>query len=150
MTTTNESAGLNIALAQINFLVGNIATNIDNIVQSATYARDELKADLIVFPELIVTGYPAEDLLLRKDFIEAANNAIHELAERVNGIALVVGFPNWLTASYTTAPSYYVTALPWLATVNRLYPITACLTSAAISLLVRSPACLNSKAFLSA
>ncbi|MBM4208001.1 MAG: NAD+ synthase [Gammaproteobacteria bacterium] len=93
MTTNNESTGLNIALAQINFLVGNIAANVNSIVQSATYARDALKANLIVFPELIVTGYPAEDLLLRKDFIEEANNAIHQIAESINDIALVVGFP---------------------------------------------------------
>jgi NAD+ synthase (glutamine-hydrolysing) len=84
---------LKIALAQINFQVGNITANVAAIIKAATTARDDLEADLIVFPELIVTGYPAEDLLLRKDFIEEANNAIHTLAETVSGIALVVGFP---------------------------------------------------------
>jgi NAD+ synthase (glutamine-hydrolysing) len=93
MVGNNSSAQLKIALAQINFLVGNIKANVDNITKAANYARDELGADIIVFPELIVTGYPAEDLLLRKDFIEAANNAIHEIAESVNDIALVIGFP---------------------------------------------------------
>ena len=84
---------LKIALAQTNFLVGNIAANIDNIIEVANHARDALKADLVVFPELSITGYPAEDLLLRKDFIESANNAIYQLAERISGIAVVVGFP---------------------------------------------------------
>jgi len=84
---------LKIALAQINFLVGNIAANIDNIVDAAVYARDQLNADMIVFPELTITGYPAEDLLLRADFITAANNAVYQLADRVADIALVVGFP---------------------------------------------------------
>ncbi len=84
---------LKIALAQINFLVGNIAANIDNIIKAASFARDELGAELIVFPELIVTGYPAEDLLFRADFIEEANNAIHHIAENVSDIALVLGFP---------------------------------------------------------
>lgn len=93
MTSSKESGNLKIALAQINFLVGNIAANVDSIIKAATTARDELAANLIVFPELIVTGYPAEDLLFRADFIEAANNAIHEIAERVSDIALVVGFP---------------------------------------------------------
>jgi NAD+ synthase (glutamine-hydrolysing) len=84
---------LKIALAQTNFLVGNIAANVDNIVQAATHARDELGADMVVFPELTLTGYPAEDLLLRPDFITAANNALYQLADHVDGIAMVVGFP---------------------------------------------------------
>jgi NAD+ synthase (glutamine-hydrolysing) len=84
---------LKIALAQTNFLVGNIAANVDNIVNAAIHARDELGAELIVFPELTLTGYPAEDLLLRADFISSANNALYQLADRVAGIALVVGFP---------------------------------------------------------
>lgn len=84
---------LKIALAQTPFLVGDIAANIKTIVKSALYARDALKADLIVFPELTVTGYPAEDLLLRRDFVNQANNAIYEIAEQVADIALVIGYP---------------------------------------------------------
>ncbi len=84
---------LKIALAQINFLVGNIAFNVENIIKAATVARDALGADMVVFPELIVTGYPAEDLLLRRDFIVEANNAIHQISEGITGIALVIGFP---------------------------------------------------------
>jgi NAD+ synthase (glutamine-hydrolysing) len=84
---------LKIALAQINFLVGDIAGNITAITQAAQYARDELHADIIVFPELIITGYPAEDLLLRQDFIITANNAIYQLADSISDIVLVVGFP---------------------------------------------------------
>ncbi|MDD5460393.1 MAG: NAD+ synthase [Methylococcales bacterium] len=84
---------LKIALAQTNFLVGNIAANVDNIIKAANYARDELGADIIVFPELTITGYPAEDLLLRIDFIIEANNAVYQLADCIAGIAVVVGFP---------------------------------------------------------
>jgi NAD+ synthase (glutamine-hydrolysing) len=84
---------LKIALAQTPFFVGDIAKNIKTIVESALYARDELGAELIVFPELTVTGYPAEDLLLRRDFIDFANNAIYEIAEQVSDIALVIGYP---------------------------------------------------------
>lgn len=86
---------LKIALAQINFLVGNIAANLDHIVAAANHARDELHADMVVFPELTLTGYPAEDLLLRDDFIAHANNAIYQLADRVADIALVVGYPEY-------------------------------------------------------
>ena len=84
---------LKIALAQINFMVGNITANVNNIIEAAVYARDQLNADIIVFPELTITGYPAEDLLLRADFITAANNAVYQLIDRVAGIALVVGYP---------------------------------------------------------
>jgi NAD+ synthase (glutamine-hydrolysing) len=84
---------LNIALAQTNFLVGNIAANVANIISTAHHARDVLGADLVVFPELCVTGYPAEDLLFRQDFIDDANNAIYQLADSIQGIAVVVGFP---------------------------------------------------------
>jgi NAD+ synthase (glutamine-hydrolysing) len=84
---------LKIALAQTNFLVGNIAANINNLIAAANHARDVLKADLVVFPELSIIGYPAEDLLLRSDFVAAANNAIYQLADAVSGIAMVVGFP---------------------------------------------------------
>ncbi len=84
---------LTIALAQTNFRVGDIAANIKHLAAAAILARDEHHADLVVFPELCIIGYPAEDLLLRADFITAANNAIYQLADEVEGIALVVGFP---------------------------------------------------------
>ncbi|MCF7988349.1 MAG: NAD+ synthase [Methylovulum sp.] len=84
---------LKIALAQIHFSVGDINANLDRIVNAACHARDHLGAAMIVFPELTVTGYPAEDLLLRSDFIVAANNALYQLLDRVSDIALVIGFP---------------------------------------------------------
>jgi NAD+ synthase (glutamine-hydrolysing) len=84
---------LKIALAQTNFLVGNITANIDNIIKTAIHARDKLGAEIVVFPELTITGYPAEDLLLRTDFITEANNALYQLADAVSDIALVVGYP---------------------------------------------------------
>lgn len=87
------SSTLRIALAQTNFVVGNIDANISNIIKTARYACDTLKADIIVFPELTITGYPAEDLLLRKDFINSANTALYQLAELNLDIALVVGVP---------------------------------------------------------
>ncbi len=88
-----SSKNLKIALAQTDFRVGDIAANCIDIISTAKHAREQLGADMIVFPELIVTGYPAEDLLLRPDFIEEANNTIHHLAETVTDIAMVIGFP---------------------------------------------------------
>lgn len=84
---------LNIALAQMNLMVGSIAANTDNIIVAAENARDHLKADLVVFPELTITGYPPEDLLFRKDFIVHANEAIKRIAQSLTKISIVIGFP---------------------------------------------------------
>lgn len=84
---------LKIALAQINLLVGGIKANQIKIIQTAENARDQLKADIIVFPELTVTGYPPEDLLLRPDFIKQANQSVLDIAKAVQGIDIVLGFP---------------------------------------------------------
>jgi len=84
---------LKIALAQINLLVGGIQANQKKIIQTAEQARDSLDADLIVFPELTITGYPPEDLLLRPDFIKQANQSVLDIAQAVKGIDIVLGFP---------------------------------------------------------
>jgi len=84
---------LKIAIAQINLLVGGIQVNQNKIIQTAENARDQLGADVIVFPELTVTGYPPEDLLLRPDFIKQANQAVLDIAEAVKGIDIVIGYP---------------------------------------------------------
>ncbi|MGR9114721.1 MAG: NAD+ synthase [Gammaproteobacteria bacterium] len=84
---------LKIALAQVNFLVGDIAANSAKIVKTAIHARDQLKADLIVFSELSITGYPPEDLLLRSDFVAYANRAVEAVSRQVSGIDVVLGFP---------------------------------------------------------
>jgi NAD+ synthase (glutamine-hydrolysing) len=84
---------LKIALAQVNLTVGDIQNNTAKIIDSAQYARDQLQADLVVFPELSVTAYPPEDLLFRADFIDAAGKAVMEIAKAVDGIDIVLGYP---------------------------------------------------------
>ncbi len=84
---------LRIVLAQLNLLVGDIHGNLDKLIGAAKTARDELKADIIVFPELSITGYPPEDLLLRKSFLNAATEALYEFKEQVEGIYCVIGHP---------------------------------------------------------
>ncbi len=84
---------LKIALAQINLLVGAMHANQIKIIETAQYARDQLAADIVVFPELSVTGYPPEDLLLRPDFIIQAKQAVLAIAQVVLGIDIVLGFP---------------------------------------------------------
>jgi len=84
---------LSIALAQINLLVGDVAGNLERVERAAAEARDRLGCDAVVFPELTLSGYPPEDLLLRADFIERNAQALQALAARVRGIDVIVGYP---------------------------------------------------------
>ncbi len=84
---------LRVALAQMDFFVGDIAGNLEKHIQAAEQARDELNADVIVFPELSITGYPPEDLLLRPSFIDASNQAVLTLQNTVKNIHCVIGHP---------------------------------------------------------
>ncbi len=82
---------LNIALAQINPIVGDLSGNVSLISQSINRAV-KAKADLIVFPELSVCGYPPEDLLHKKHFIDANIKALSTLAKKTHDITAIVGF----------------------------------------------------------
>jgi len=82
---------MKIAAAQINPTVGDIAGNVERILQYIGRAK-ELGAQLVVFPELCLTGYPPRDLLERSSFIEQNNNALNDLAAKVKDIAALVGF----------------------------------------------------------
>ncbi len=84
---------LKIALAQLNFLVGDIDGNANKIIESAIHARDELHADLVIFTELSVTGYPLEDLLFRPAILQRVNQAIEEIKCQVNDIYILIGAP---------------------------------------------------------
>jgi NAD+ synthase (glutamine-hydrolysing) len=83
---------MRLALAQINSVVGDIDGNAAKIVDWLEQAR-AAEADVVLFPELCVTGYPAEDLLLRPGFIRAAARAVDELARSAHGITALVGAP---------------------------------------------------------
>lgn len=80
-----------IALSQINCCVGDIEGNKEKIVDNIGKASD-LGADIVCFPELAVTGYPPEDLLLKPRFIERNIEAVEEIAEAAASIVAVVGF----------------------------------------------------------
>jgi len=82
---------MKIALAQINPTVGDIAGNRERIAQAIAAARDG-GADLAVFSELVVTGYPPRDLLTRPSFVAASVAAVEHLAGACRGVAALVGF----------------------------------------------------------
>ena len=83
---------LRVALAQINSRVGDLEGNVARIAERIAGARDA-GAELVLFPELAITGYPPEDLLLKEHFLQAATEAVAELAVEAEGIVALVGFP---------------------------------------------------------
>jgi NAD+ synthase (glutamine-hydrolysing) len=91
-----------LALCQMNATVGDIAGNVRRIRAGMQGARDA-EADLILFPELALTGYPPEDLLLREHFLADAAAALDELAFESRGAIAVVGFPERADGVYNAA-----------------------------------------------
>ena len=93
---------MRVALAQINATVGDIAGNAAKIADYTARARDA-GAALVVFPELTLTGYPPEDLLLKTHFLDATGAALEELASGIHGIVALVGFPERADDVYNSA-----------------------------------------------
>ncbi len=91
-----------IAMAQINTLVGDLEGNARKIETGIHRAR-EIGADLVLFPELAVTGYPPEDLLLKPAFLEANLAMVTQLARATQGITAIVGFADVADDVYNAA-----------------------------------------------
>ena len=83
---------LKLAIAQVNPTVGAVADNARLIAAGIQRAKDE-GADLVVFGELCLSGYPAEDLYLKRHFLSRCESELRALASGVHGIAALVGFP---------------------------------------------------------
>jgi NAD+ synthase (glutamine-hydrolysing) len=92
---------MRLALAQMNCVVGDLEGNRTKILGRVAQAR-ESGADLVVFPELAVTGYPPEDLLLRPGFVRAARTSVEEIAAATDGIVALVG-TSWFDRDLTNA-----------------------------------------------
>jgi NAD+ synthase (glutamine-hydrolysing) len=96
------SGTLRIALSQLNATVGDIPGNADRIAADMARARDA-GAQLVCFPELALTGYTPEDLLLKEGFLAGAHAALEELATGVEDIVAVVGYPERAEDVYNAA-----------------------------------------------
>jgi len=84
---------INIGLAQINVVVGGIEQNVNQIIEFAKRARGEFKCDLMICSELVLTGYPPEDLLLRPGFNARVEQQLQRLCESISDIDLIIGYP---------------------------------------------------------
>jgi NAD+ synthase (glutamine-hydrolysing) len=85
---------MRLALCQMNATVGDIAGNAERI-RAGIDAALKAEADLVLFPELALTGYPPEDLLLREHFLRDVGLALEDLAREVHGTSAIVGFPEY-------------------------------------------------------
>src|SRR5207247_10819896 len=87
------SDSLRIALAQLNFLVGDVQGNAARVIAATRHARSTVGADLVLFPELTLSGYPPEDLLFPRGFRRQVEEALARLRRELTGAAAMVGVP---------------------------------------------------------
>ena len=80
-------------MGQINTTVGDINGNMAKIVKQIALAREK-QADIVTFPELAISGYPPEDLLLRPKFLRDNQEAVERIVQESDGITVIVGFPD--------------------------------------------------------
>ncbi len=94
-----------LVMGQINPVVGDVAGNVKKIIKAAEQAKADFNADLVVFPELTLTGYPPEDLLLRPGLIKRVNKGLKTLKKKIKTVAVLVGYPSGTVRSelYNTA-----------------------------------------------
>ena len=85
-------SNIRIALAQLNPTVGDVDANVALAAEWIGRARDA-GADLVILPELMISGYPPEDLLLKPHFLDACEEGLETVASQVEGIVAMVGCP---------------------------------------------------------
>lgn len=113
---------LRVALAQINATVGDFEGNLNKILISAQQA-DQLRADIIVFPELALCGYPPEDLLLRQDFLKDNQKCLKQVVKASRDLApmLLLGFADVQQSVYNASALIYAGKL-WDVYYKQLLP----------------------------
>ena len=95
-----------IALAQINTIVGDLQGNLEKIFHYTSLARAQ-SADLVAFPEMAITGYPAEDLVYKPSFLKASKEKMRQAVRASSGIGLVIGFVDSDVHTYNAAALAY-------------------------------------------
>jgi NAD+ synthase (glutamine-hydrolysing) len=102
LTMAGPIPPVRIALAQINARVGDVEGNARRVREHIARARDQ-GAELVLFPELVISGYPPEDLLLKEHFLAACGEALEDVAREAEGIVAIVGFPERAEDVYNAA-----------------------------------------------
>ena len=98
---------MRITLAQSNFCVGDVKNNTDKIIETIESAKSS-QSELVVFPELAITGYPPEDLLLRRALYRQIDDALRRIGSATNGIAAIVAYPSQTASSLYNACSVFM------------------------------------------
>ena len=86
---------ISIALAQVDLVVGDVSGNTQKIIEYSQRAHNEMRTDLVVFPELSVSGYPPEDLLFHSGLQRRVDDALQTIRDSIRGIAVLVGYPEY-------------------------------------------------------
>ena len=111
---------MRVALAQIDPTVGDIDGNAAKVAEWLGRAREE-GADLAIFPELCIPGYPAEDLYLKRHFLDAGRRAVEQLAGEARGVTALVGFAEPVAASTDSRHAHNSVALLADGAVQAVY-----------------------------
>src|ERR1700689_4916707 len=96
MANMNQSQRLRCVMAQLNLVVGDVDGNTSRIVAAAVAARDQHAADVVLVPELAVSGYPPEDLLFHSGMRLQVGRSLDRLKQEVRGITLIAGYPEYV------------------------------------------------------
>jgi NAD+ synthase (glutamine-hydrolysing) len=91
----DSARNLRCVMAQLNLVVGDVEGNTSRIIAAANRARDEMSADVVMVPELAVSGYPPEDLLFHSGMRSQVARSIGRLKAEVRGITLIAGYPEY-------------------------------------------------------
>ena len=97
---------LRIALAQLNFLVGDVQGNAARVIATAKSAAAELDADLVLFPELTLSGYPPEDLLFHRGFRRQIEAGLARVRAEVGDVNVMLGFPEYTDAGIYNSAAF--------------------------------------------
>ncbi|WP_127470946.1 NAD+ synthase [Thiomicrorhabdus aquaedulcis] len=92
-SSSQPSPTVTVVMAQIDPVVGDIAGNTQLVIESAKQAKLQHNADIVLFPEMTLTGYPPEDLLLRGGLYPQIDRALLQICQHVNDVVVVVGYP---------------------------------------------------------
>src|SRR5258708_7187648 len=91
----SHPAQLRCVMAQLNLVVGDVDGNTSRIVAAANEARDRYRADIVMLPELAVSGYPPEDLLFHSGMRLQVARSLERLKQEARGITLIAGYPEY-------------------------------------------------------